>query len=1195
MSVSRRTSRLPTARSAPKARTPLTMRSSALLRSLLGLAAFAFVFASLPDTSPAPVEEELARLHWERLHSEEGSARSAKLDRKIKRLEDWEEGTPMPEHPDLFAQALYDMKVPADREYPEYRPGYRLREMASARMNSVASKSPLPWVERGPGNVAGRCRGLLVDPIDPSGNTWFVGSVGGGVWWTGDAGANWIQLTTDPQSYATSTLAQNGDVIYAGTGESFFNIDTMNGNGMLKSIDRGLSWAPLASTLDDSGFNNIARIVVDPDDPDVVLVAANLGRYKLEDLSFTRIFKSIDGGASWTVVFISGATGSFDRVNKVQDLKANPENFNTIYAAMDEGGIFKSTNAGDTWTASNNGINDFSGRFEIAISPVDTNRIYAAAEGLSGISKLWVSYDGGANWTGTVEAVGEEPKWLGAQGWYDNTILCHPTDPDIVYVGGIQLWKIEMVSANQRESVRLNQGGVHVDHHNLVLLPGDGGTPWRLLNANDGGVAVSSDMDNGWSMPILGLNTTQFYGIDKKPGASAYVGGMQDNSTWRSPEDTDELDPWIFQIGGDGYETSWHFNDPSKIIGGYQYNGLMRSLDGGESWSGATNGLLDTGSGAAPFLTKIAKSNDAPELLYAVGISGVWRSADFGANWNLSTVNGLDWAFSSFVDVKISRANSQVVWAGASMLESGVGAIHLSTDNGLSFDPVPNYTDATMGGISGMSTHPTDDQTAYVLFSFSGRPKILRTVDQGSSWQDITGFAGGAPSTNGFPDVAVYDLLVHPHDTNTLWAGTEIGLFESTDNGVSWHLADNGLPNVGIWAMTHVEDEIVLATHGLGVWSVSIPAMTAGQTYNPLIDALHQIPSGNLIVGANLRSAYDSTQVWVDGAIAVTFPANAAGDHPSTELPVLSDGTVQVQLKSFKDSVEYPSVVREQEVFVLAEAQFSYVTDFNGGNGDFVGASFSVMNWSGFDDEAIHSPHSYPDGFNESYTLTVPIRIAQANAYVEFDEVVIVEPGESGSEFGDFGFWDYVIVEGTADGITWSPLLDGYDSREDVDWLSQYNSGQPGNKDLYRHRIVDLHDTFAWGDTILVRFRLFTDSAVVGWGWAIDNLSIQNGSPTNTDGAPQLRFTLGQNFPNPFNPSTQIRYELPRGTRVSLKIYDQRGRLVRTLVETEETAGRKLVTWDGRSQNGARVASGIYLYRLVAGETVAQRKMTLVK
>ena len=122
------------------------------------------------------------------------------------------------------------------------------------------------------------------------------------------------------------------------------------------------------------------------------------------------------------------------------------------------------------------------------------------------------------------------------------------------------------------------------------------------------------------------------------------------------------------------------------------------------------------------------------------------------------------------------------------------GQIHVSTNGGVTFTAVPNYITVPMGGISGLATHPTEPNTAYVLFSFAARPKILKTTNVGATWTDITGFIGGAPSTNGFPDVAVYDLLVFSNDPNRLWAATEIGLVESLDGGATWALASNGLP-----------------------------------------------------------------------------------------------------------------------------------------------------------------------------------------------------------------------------------------------------------------------------------------------------------------------------------------------------------------------------------------------------------------
>jgi hypothetical protein len=228
--------------------------------------------------------------------------------------------------------------------------------------------------------------------------------------------------------------------------------------------------------------------------------------------------------------------------------------------------------------------------------------------------------------------------------------------------------------------------------------------------------------------------------------------------------------------------------------------------------------------------------------------------------------------------------------------------------------------------------------------------------------------------------------------------------------------------------------------------------------------------------------------------------------------------------------------------------------------------------------------------------LAVPVAVAPSNATITFDEVVLVEPGEPGSVFGASDFWDYVIVEGTADGITWLPLEDGYDSRRESVWLSAYNTGTPGDSSMLRSHTIDLLNTFSPGDLVLIRFRLYADGYVNAWGWTIDNLEIQT-SPTAVEPGSNLpaRFALEQNKPNPFNPATEIRYHLPAAGEVTLKIYDVRGREVRSLVEGPQTAGSHVVRWDGRGNDGDRVSSGIYVYRMLAGEQVLQRKMTLLK
>jgi hypothetical protein len=237
-------------------------------------------------------------------------------------------------------------------------------------------------------------------------------------------------------------------------------------------------------------------------------------------------------------------------------------------------------------------------------------------------------------------------------------------------------------------------------------------------------------------------------------------------------------------------------------------------------------------------------------------------------------------------------------------------------------------------------------------------------------------------------------------------------------------------------------------------------------------------------------------------------------DWDLTPLGIKEGDTVKYQLE-IQDVASNPNLTNSPEtgfyniqIFDFNEPVALYENNFNTPTTDFAGAGFVIGAESGFDSDAIHSDHPYRvvDGSGAEDTLTLiyllktPIIISETNATMNFDEVVLVEPGTAGTKFGDDEFWDYVVVEGSNDfGLTWTPLADGYDSREHNVWLTRYNSdtdGQNsnalGDKDLYIKNEIDLvnRDIIA-GDTVLIRFRMFIDPFAHGWGWAIDNLQIQ--------------------------------------------------------------------------------------------------------
>jgi hypothetical protein len=370
------------------------------------------------------------------------------------------------------------------------------------------------------------------------------------------------------------------------------------------------------------------------------------------------------------------------------------------------------------------------------------------------------------------------------------------------------------------------QDVLHVDHHDIQYgIISEANKEFMIVEGNDGGIGISRDNGESWNQLTDGYLTAQVYGVAKLKYSQQYLVGMQDNGSWQSPlgEVAQSDSKYDFQVGGDGFDVLWHPIDRNKLITSAQYNNFRTSENYGITWRYARDGIL---SGDGPFISRLAHSPQNPDLIFAISSRGIYKHQNFAIGrdpWELVRISN-GWSVStdevySYANVKVSLADPAVVWAGSGMYEDPELNIFLSKDYGETFEAVSIYEEREMGYISGLATHPTDPATAYVLFSFAYHPKILRTTDFGETWEDISGFGTDSVSSNGFPDVAVYSLMVHKLNTNWIWAGTEIGIFESTDNGETWYYADNGLPAVSIWQMFLQDNEIIVATYGRGIWS----------------------------------------------------------------------------------------------------------------------------------------------------------------------------------------------------------------------------------------------------------------------------------------------------------------------------------------------------------------------------------------
>lgn len=912
--------------------------------------------------------------------------------------------------PDEFARQFHAMTVPEGEERSGYVAGYRQTALRTLKALRKRVADPLPWVERGPGNVGGRTRGLVIDLNDPSGNTILAGSVGGGIWRSTDAGQSWEALTDDAPRLSITSIAQspsNPDILYAGTGEGFPNADAAIGDGILKSVDGGLTWQVLPSTAGGTDFLFVNRVIVSETDENVVVAAVNTG-----------IWRSTDGGSSWNrQLDPDGFRGFYQVVSE-------PGDFSIQYAVEDRSGIWKSMDGGVSWQNSSSGLAEAGSgsRIELDVSPLEPNRLFALVEKSDGVDPTYVSTDRGQTWSLMAASPGSSDADIaGTQGWYDLMVHAHPTIADRAFMGGIALYSLRQTGGTSERSVfdgvdeegttsfldfvnfganhlggglrlgleedvptitedlmvsvevRFGPGrsqnahrfippdqpgvdfldypyvdyvevpfevwditnniqigvsfrdredngvydlsefnsedvdreyvmisarpytgdtpdpsiaqdggvrsslayffwpvlaaggtwdpndlpesilrmnwvtqmvgerviqrigtGVHVDQHVMrSRITGSGENDFRVVAGNDGGVYVSNDGGQNWNGRFWGYNTTQFYGVDKKPGRTIYLGGTQDNGSWRSLGNPGVESSWFAAGGGDGFDTVWHKQNDQKLLTTSQWTSIRRSTNGGIGFESATAGLRNSGDGnGSQFFTVLSARADNSDIVYTVGEDGVWRTDDFASTWELRAIPAEDWGYSgSMGKVHVSHADGDVVWAGYEMDPTAAGGdeaghLHRSLDDGRTFEAMPTPSWAP-GRLSGLNSSHDNPNLVYVTFSFAGRPKVIRSTDAGQSWEDLSGFRTGSTgvvSDNGFPDVSTYDVLDFP-GTNIIWAATEIGIVESRDNGATWEMADNGLPAVSVWQIKMLDDEVVVATHGRGIWTLPVAAI----------------------------------------------------------------------------------------------------------------------------------------------------------------------------------------------------------------------------------------------------------------------------------------------------------------------------------------------------------------------------------
>ena len=686
---------------------------------------------------------------------------------------------------------------------------------ASAIMPTAGGIGRAAWVERGPGNVAGRSRSLVIDPRDS--RRMFTGSVAGGLWRSTDTGTTWTEVDDWWSNLAVSCVTLdpgNPDVMYVGTGEGFYSLAHLvrsfshfvRGAGVMKSVDGGQTWVQLPAT---AIWQHTTRIAVSPSNSQILLASRRPGG----------IARSSDGGQTWVDVAVGEQ--SFQVAFDPNDGNRAVAHFSSTGPLVH--GVITSIDAGLTWQPALSGLASLSGedaRIELCYARSSSNVVYASV-GIGG-GKIWRSADGGRNWVQRTTSGS-----TGASRYY-NAFWVDPTNENLMVIGGVHTHR----STDGGQSIsQISNGYImtvepHPDVHFAVEDPGyDGTTNRRVYLTTDGGVHVADDIlaagsGTGWRHLDATMVSTMFYGASGNGPTDVIVGGTQDNGTLRvvGGSQTANLD-----YGGDGGQVQIDPTNANYVYGEYQYLGVHRSTNGGASASRITSGLSEANSSGANFIAPLRLDPNNARRLYAGGLR-LWRTSDARAsNVGWAAVKPSTGSLISAIAIAPGLADRVLVAHNDGRLYRSTNATVSSPtwtaidDNGAN-DPLPDRV------VTRLVFDPSDPNLAYACFGGFAAGNLWRSQDGGATWQNVTGTAPLA-----LPTAPVYGMTVHPDDSDVLYAATEVGVFASDDGGANWTTSNDGPANVVSEEITfmHGSRRLLLATLGRGLWTADVSRPTA--------------------------------------------------------------------------------------------------------------------------------------------------------------------------------------------------------------------------------------------------------------------------------------------------------------------------------------------------------------------------------
>ena len=683
-------------------------------------------------------------------------------------------------------------KRPASRATGAPRSPYAAANAAKARLApTFAAAASLPvWRAVGPSHVpngqtygatktpvSGRCGGLVISPTDPA--HLVLCSGGGGLWGSFDRGASWQLLTDDQPTTSMGAIAAAPgapNIVYAGTGEG--DNQSQLGVGLLRSSDGGQTWQLMpSSALSGTG---VFDIEVDPADPMHLWVG-----------TLEQLLESTNGGTTWRVV----------QSVPTWDISINPDDPLEVFAAT-RAGLIRSTNGGSTWSLVALPGAPATSRFErleVCHAPSRPGVVYAAGV-LNGAGVLWRRATAGGAFSAETPPRLKRDSDI-AQAWYDWCVAVSPVDPDVVYIGAVELYRGRRAAGTwtwSNISSRQSGDSVHPDQHHLAFDPSD---PNVLYVCNDGGLFRSPNGGTNWTSLNPGLTITEFEFLAQMEGHDTWlIGGTQDNGTLSHQTQG----TWKQIALGDGGDCG---TDEAQNLCYHSYYGMWieRAPASGANafrWTDVSPPFTD-GYDALFYPPMDVRGSIVAKAGITVFVSGdngdSWAEVDCGFSGNASALLIHD-ATTLFVGseegelVKIKKGSGSGGWGTAT---------------------VTPLVSPRAAFISDIVVPGTANATIWVSASAFGGGHVFRSTNGGTTWTDRSG---------NLPDIPVNAFIVDPKNTTRLFAATDHGVYKTSNSGTRWTDYSNGLPNVVVGDLILHERLRVLraGTRNRGAWEVQV-------------------------------------------------------------------------------------------------------------------------------------------------------------------------------------------------------------------------------------------------------------------------------------------------------------------------------------------------------------------------------------